>query len=190
MLELRQTRDLTKAEIRQLSRMSSVSVMRACSRDPLFWASLCVIVVGGATVFKAIKRYMFLAWCAGVFFPRWAEAVLLLALGSFLVMSVRMRNVAASSIGHLCKAGTRYAIREDGLAIEMPDAASFLPWRGMKKLKWNDWSLSIQLTDIQSVVIPNGPFEGQDVEAFCAELERRWWAARSQGDDAAAGGAA
>jgi hypothetical protein len=77
------------------------------------------------------------------------------------------------------KADRRFRIEKDGIVTGSSGIVSSIPWKAITDIVVDKDSVMIYLSPIQAISLPKAAFENQDVEAFCAELQRRWKHARA-----------
>jgi hypothetical protein len=75
--------------------------------------------------------------------------------------------------------GDRFVIAADGFRQIRPNAAFAYDWRGIERLICNDRYVACICSD-RAVLFAKAAFADQDVDGFCAELERRWHEGRRQ----------
>ncbi len=85
-----------------------------------------------------------------------------------------------------CLQGDRsLRLEADGIVARKSGVVSSIPWSAIHDIVvTKDWLL-IYLSPIETMSWPKAAFEGQDVEAFGAELVRRWQAQRTPSGAAA-----
>lgn len=80
-----------------------------------------------------------------------------------------------------CKANRQFRIRHDCLDVtETTGAVQLIPWRAITDIVPHNDLLMIYLSPFNAICLPKTAHEGQDVEGFCAELQRRWAAHRGE----------
>jgi YcxB-like protein len=77
------------------------------------------------------------------------------------------------------RANRRFCLEQDALVICEPSGVtSRVPWSAVLNVISRDDLLMIYLTPADSISLPKAAFEGQDVDAFGAELVCRWQSSR------------
>lgn len=79
------------------------------------------------------------------------------------------------------KADRRFRIEEDGIVTVGSGVVSSIQWKAMTDIVVDRDSVMIYLSPLQTISLPKAAFENQDVEAFYAELVRRWNRAKAGG---------
>ena len=74
-------------------------------------------------------------------------------------------------------ANNRFVIQADGLRSVGADSEALFRWRGIVQPIRTDRFIAIGSSG-RWLLLAKAAFENQDVERFCAELDRRWHAAR------------
>lgn len=87
------------------------------------------------------------------------------------------------------KAGRRFRIEESGIVAMESGGVASVPWKAITDIVVDKDSIAIYVSPLQTVSLPKAAFENQDVEGFCAELQRRWQASKTDLDSAAAASA-
>ena len=73
------------------------------------------------------------------------------------------------------KADRRFRIQEDGVIVTSASGVvSSIPWTAIFDIVADKDSLMIYLSPAEALSIPKAACESQDVERFCADLQRRW----------------
>jgi YcxB-like protein len=173
-IEIVQTRDITQPEAKQISRAAWRVIFQECRRSWLYWLFYAFTMAGfGAAVFAFI-RFANLAACTGGQFPLWGKLAIVVTAGSYLAWRSQMLRVVAAGNREKIRAGNRYALTQDGITIDMVGMVTILPWRSIRSVSERAPLFLIHLSRVQVTVLPKAAFGGQDVDGFCAELERRW----------------
>jgi hypothetical protein len=76
-------------------------------------------------------------------------------------------------------ANRRFRIEERGIVAMSGGIVSSIPWSAISDIVADKDSLMIYLSQINAISLPKAAFENQDVEGFCAELQRRWQQTRN-----------
>jgi hypothetical protein len=172
-IEIVQTRDITQSEAKQISRAAWRVIFQECRRSWLYWLFYALTMGGfGAAVF-AFLEFVNLVACTGVQFPLWGKLAIVVAAGSYFGWRFQMLRVVATGNREKIRAGNRYALTPDGVTIDMAGMVTMLPWRCIRALSEHRSLFLIHLSRVQVTVLPKAAFDGQDVDGFCAELERR-----------------
>ncbi|WP_119302573.1 YcxB family protein [Dongia deserti] len=172
-LSIVQARDTTLAEGKQMSTVAWRHIAATCRRDPLFWAFQ--LLVSGALLFAMVSLIEFANQSADASsFYTWSPATIPLAFVAFSAMQSRVRIVAGRGNAEMSKAGSRYAIDGRGLTIEGKECLTHLSWQCILQVTVSDPFFAVRVSSIHTYAFPKAAFDAQQVEHFCAELERRW----------------
>jgi hypothetical protein len=147
--------------------------------DPIYWVLMIAMISCIVLVTYAFSHFAYLARCAGIRFPVWAELAFFAAIGLMFAMRIRAARAVAQLNQQKYRAGSRYMITDAGLSIDMQGMLTQLPWRCMPSVSNSPSHLYIYLNAAQVIAIIKAAFEGQDVDAFSAELMRRWQGQRA-----------
>ncbi len=82
----------------------------------------------------------------------------------------RARNICADAV---------YTLGVDGISRRHGGVNFSCGWRDIKTLGQDSNHLVAHINPVYALQIAKATFAGQDAESFCAELERRWQAAKS-----------
>lgn len=175
-LEIVQTRDLTRGEAKRMSHFASHALFRAARGDPLYWI-FKLVGLGGVVVGCAMLT-AFLMSDASAVIPTWSLLSLLIGYAAYHAMTSRARRTIIRANHELHRAGTRYRLTNGGLEIDWENISAHFAWRSMQALADYKPSFLICIGLVQVAVLPKAACENQNVEAFCAELTRRWQAQR------------
>lgn len=73
------------------------------------------------------------------------------------------------------KSDRRFRIEENGvIATSAAGVVASIPWTAIYEIVADKDALMIYLSPAEAISLPKGACESQDVEGFCAELQRRW----------------
>lgn len=183
-LVLVQTRDVTGPEATQVYAAAVELQMPDMWRDLLLWFCYAgiflpwvVAIACGMALSVAFKDTE-----AAV--PSYAANALTLLLPSLmlfsaamLVLSRRLRTLAARGYSRYYAAGNRYILRAEGIGAVMRGTNWMIPWHRIASVASSDLLLVARIPPVQVIALPKDAFAGQDVAGFCAELERCWKAA-------------
>ena len=178
--EIVQARDLTPVEEMSLTkavlRLQDIASIRA--HDKVYWIASAVFAAGvGAAVF-AFAGFVDSVRCLGVHFPLWGLLAAIIAAVAYMTMWHRTQLKKAGGRARHYQAGTRFSMDDGGMSIAVPSMLTYLPWHGMTALDLDGEFFLIQLSSGHVTGLSKTSFANQDVEGFCAELQRRWHAAR------------
>ena len=173
-----QSRDLTLAEAKTLTKEVTRRYVRGLRQD--FWFRLAMTlycgalgVVGGIALTLSYGARLFapeVIWWTGI-------AVVAYFVGASAYRARYIRFIADANRS-ASPAGTRHAIDDRGYTIVHGGTVIFIPWSGIFDLEHLPALFLTATSRVQFWAITPAAFEGQDVDAFWAELERRWKAAR------------
>lgn len=178
-LEIVQTRDLDQTEARLVAVASSKRVIGAARRDWRYWAGR-ILMIGGLVVWLISLSALLKA--AGGDQPHGVYiflAVLAFAAGGILMVQ-RQYGALATATAAQFRAGTRYALQDDGLYIAMTGIHGLFQWRGITALVPSGPFLYVHVGSAHLTALPLAAIADQDVKGFCREMERRWHATRVQ----------
>jgi hypothetical protein len=113
--------------------------------------------------------------------PSWimVPAIVLVFWGLCRIWGRYYRRACAEIYQECLRGDRRLRLDADGIVISGSGIVSSIPWSAIRDIVANGEWLMIYLSSIQTISFPKAAFEGQDVEAFGAELVRRWQAHRA-----------
>lgn len=176
--EIVQSRDLTLAEAKALTKAVTQRYVRGLKRD--FWYRAAMIAHCGAMGVIVASALMLSYWfrCCS---PRpfwWVIVGVLFYFGGAIVYRVRFVHGVAQANRSASPMGTRHVIESRGYTIERDGQHTFIPWHRIIEIDNHPGLLLASTSAVHFWPITAAAFAGQDAHGFCAELERRWNAAR------------
>ena len=185
-LAIVQSRDLTMAEAKALTRAVTLRYLRGPRRD--FWYQLArFLSCGGLGVVMAIA--IVLSYSARYFAPLliWLAGIAIAAcfVGAFAHRARHVRFIADAN-RTASPAGTRHAIDDRGYTVAHGGMIIFIPWSGILDLERLPDVFLTATSRVQFWAIIPAAFESQDVDAFWSELDRRWHAGCAAAKDSVA----
>ena len=171
MTELIQSRNANASEALKIMRAQDAAFQHRLAADRGYrYARIAWIVL----VFGLLAAFFFASKMHWI--PR--VSVWLAGPAMFVVVSriwKRYYSRVCAEIYQECLRGDRrLRLDADGIVISGPGIVSSIPWFAIRDIVANSEWLMIYLSSIQTISFPKAAFEGQDVEAFGAELQRRW----------------
>jgi hypothetical protein len=121
----------------------------------------------------------------GVSYPLWGVLGFVVGGLSFLVSLIMAERLTAEVCRQRFRSGTRYTIRSDGLVVTINDIRTFYPWHGLQRFYPGGRYFLAYLSGLDALILAKAAFEHQDIDGFCAELQRRWQDHRAAGRAAA-----
>ncbi len=175
-LELRQTRELTVQEWREFMRVLRKQASQSATGKWLIAAGL---------VWWLVAAWLALSIVAAVHFLRpvapdlaWQLAIVAVAFCVVLFGNGRLSDFIRAKRQLRGDTDTIFLIEPDGFRARSPLFEVKGCWLGIPALVERDQYLVVMLTESIASIIVKSAFDGQDVSAFCAELQRRWKTAR------------
>lgn len=177
-LEIVQSRDLTLAEAKAITRFASRYHLRSFQRDPWHWPLRLFLALAFGLLAADSLFFNELLRCSGRDYSFWIIAVMLLFFTASL--SYRSRYLRFIALGNktTTRAGTRHSLDGMGYTIARDSQATTLSWHGIAAVENNPALAMVATSPVHCWPIVKAAFERQDVDAFWAELERRWKAAK------------
>ena len=177
-IELRQSRDFTRAEQRDLLRLWGNALWPDGAG---FLYNAPHYLFYGFAAFLALSAWMVIArlWPTE---PQLAAQLAIAAIGFALgfVLLQWVSNRAWRNLYWQNQApDDRYQITADGLRRVSARSDGLLRWRGIDRLIVMEHYVVV-ISGGSAVLLAKAALAGKDVEGFCAEIERRWHAARAQ----------
>lgn len=177
--EVVQTRELTRAEARKIDsaawRVSSP--YRYYASEAAFWVSSAGILLTVVAFILFLNR----AAPLGVSYPLWGVLGFVVGGLSFLLSLIIAEPLTADVRRQRFRSGTRYTIRSNGLVVIVNDIRTFYPWRSLQRLCLVGPYFLAYLSGLDAIILVRAAFEHQDIDGFCAELQRRWQDHRTAG---------
>jgi hypothetical protein len=178
-MELRQNRDLTPAELRGVEREWGLLLLDNMSRSRwypvlayLTYAFVGFLVLSVAmAVFSIEDGRPYLA-------PQLAFA-LAGSVACLIAADGYSRRLQRRIFWDRHRAGDRYLLGDRALETSSAEYRLALSWGGITRVANNDRRLVLLIGNSGVVFIVKAAFDGQDTEAFCAELVRRWQEGRA-----------
>lgn len=173
-LTITQTRDMSQAEAMMLTKTVNRAALAGFKRDPWYYPIMlphCValgvlvalaVVLGEAYRCCDPKLFWFAIIAVPVYFI------------SALLFRHRFLGTLATANKALWLQGTRHAIDGAGYSVGRDGQRSSLPWQSIVGIERKAGLLLLRNSPVHVWAIAPEACEGQDSEAFCAELERRW----------------
>ena len=177
-LEIVQSRDLTLAEAKTLTKFAARYHMRHVQRDPWHWPLRLFLALAFGLMAADSLFFNELLRCSGRDYSLWIIAIMLLFFTASLSYRSRYLRFIALSNKSTSRAGTRHNLDGMGYTIARDGHATVLSWRGIAAVESTPALAMVATSPVHCWPIVKAAFEGQDVDAFWAELERRWKAAR------------
>lgn len=176
--EVIETRGLTPEEAMALTRAVTQRYVRGLKRDPLYWAAVLAssIALGALVSLAVMLSYQFRC-CEPNLFWISIVAACALVIGASFFQRRYFRFIAAANRESL-PGGGRHAIDSAGYTIARHGQVTFLPWHRIADIETLPNLVLVATSRVTFWPIVTAAFAGQDVAGFCAELERRWSAAR------------
>jgi hypothetical protein len=170
-LELRQTRNLTPAELGAVSRDWSLLLHCAMGRSAYYrvigrltWAFLCLLAISVAMAAFALGD------------PSVAFLLVFAFVGtmaSWITVDRITRRLQQRIYWDRYRTGDRYALDERGILMTSADGEHLLLWQGIADATEKDGRFVMLTRSSGAAFLVKAAFEGQDADAFCAEIERR-----------------
>jgi hypothetical protein len=183
-LQIVQTRDIVRGEAFRMYRAIRRTGTKS-NRALLFRLLLIPAILGMGSAGSAFLIHFFKTANVGIPFPAWGEVGFVVgALSLWAIAFCRTRS-ATNENAEWFKAGNRYAVGDDGVTTTIRDVISFYPWHSLRDLRATGEYVLIFIANMHAVVLVKAAFESQDIEGFCAELQRRWQASKANFDGAA-----
>jgi hypothetical protein len=169
-LELRQTRNLTPAELGAVSRDWSLLLHRRMGRSIsyrlmgyLTWALICFLAISvGMAAFalddSSVALQLVLAFVA--------------TMATWVTVDRITRRLQQRIYWDRHRAGDRYALDARGILMISADGEHLLLWQGITDVTERDGRFVMLTNGSGAAFLVKAAFEGQDTDAFCAELER------------------
>lgn len=176
--EIVQSRDMTLAEAKTLTRAVTQKYMRNLRRDIWYHAALFIHSIGMVTLLISALQLAYLYRCCSPAVFWFVTVTALLFIGGTAVYYMRHFRGIANINRTASPAGSRHFIDAQGYTISLNEQRVFIPWHRIEEI---DRKPDLFLTGTSAVhfwPIPFDAFANQDVAGFCAELEQRWNAAR------------
>jgi hypothetical protein len=178
MMELIQSRNANKSEALAIMRAQGATFRRRLAAVPGYriarFAWLAVLVGVLAAYFLASTMHWIPRVPIWISIPAWFGV----AFGLCRIWSRYHCRICAEVYLGCVKGDRRLTLDADGLVIRGSGITSSIPWSSIWDIVTSkDW-LVIHLSPIDCLSLPAAAFEGQDVDAFAAELMRRWQAHR------------
>jgi hypothetical protein len=176
-LELRQSRDLTVAECGGTAWQWGSLLREKAGKDRFY--GIAVTALYGCLAFLLISLVRAIQVLDTVQ-PQAALQLTLAAIGAagcVVLVQWRMRRAQARNLDQF-RAGDRYFMTGDGLRREVPGGFGLIGWPSIAGILSSAERLTILTDRGGALILTKAAFTGQDVEAFGAELRRRWSAAR------------
>jgi len=172
--ELIQSRDVNVSEARAIMRAQGTAFGRqlaAFGNYRVVRIAWRIFLIG---LFAAFILAVRMHWLPRM--PIWVSlpVIFLVWYGLCRIWS-RYHGRACVAVYHESLKGDRsLRIEADGIVSSGSGIISSIPWSAIHDIVVNkDW-LVIHLSPIETMSVPKAACEGQDVEAFAAELTRRW----------------
>lgn len=176
-MELRQLRDLTIAECGGAAWQWGALLRDKAGKDRLYGIAVAALYGSLAILLMALVAAVNALELAR---PQLAVQLALAAIaaaGSVVLVQWRTRRAQARYLDQF-RAGDRYFMTPGGLRREVPGGFGLIGWPGIAGILDSRERLTILTDRGGALILTKAAFAGQDVEAFGAELRRRWAAAR------------
>ena len=177
-LVLQQSRDLTLAECGSAAAQWGALLREKAGKDRLY--GIAVTALYGTLAFLLIALFGAVKVLETAH-PQLALQLTLAAIaaaGCVLLVQWRTRVAQARYLDQF-RAGDRYFMTAEGLRRDVPGGFGLIGWPGIAGILMNPERLTILTDRGGALILTKAAFAGQDVEAFGAELRRRWSAARA-----------
>jgi hypothetical protein len=178
--EIVQSRDITLAEAKVLTRVITRKYMRNLKRDIWFRLALIAHCFGMAMLAVGALQLSYLYRCCSPTIFQLVVAATVLYIGGMIVYHLRYLR----GIGLLNKsaspAGSRHLIDAQGYSIARGGQRTFIPWHAIVEIDPRPGLFLTATSAVHFWPITKAAFADQDVDGFCVKLQRRWSAARER----------
>jgi hypothetical protein len=177
-LELHQSRDLTAAECGGAAWQWGSLLREKAGKDRLYGLALAALY--GSLAFLLISLFRSVKALDAIQ-PQLSLQLTLAAVaaaGCVVLVQWRTRRAQARYLDQF-RAGDRYFMTADGLRREVPGGFGLIGWPDIAGILSNAERLTILTDRGGALILTKAAFAGQDVDAFGAELRRRWSEARA-----------
>lgn len=180
-LEIRQTRDLTLAEGKAITKLATQYHLRGFRRDFWHWPLRVLLCLAFGAVIAGFFFLNEMLRCCGRDSTWWMIGVLLFY--SAACIAYRRRYLRFIALGNRATsgAGTRHLLDDAGYTIARAAQTTSLSWRGIASVERGPALAMIATSPVHCWPVVKAAFADQDVDGFFAELERRWKQARKDG---------
>jgi hypothetical protein len=179
MTELIQSRNANASEALTIMRAQGAAFQRQLAAYRGYRAARTaglVFFVGLLAVFILATK---MHWLPRVSSWITVPAIILVSWGLCRIWGRYYRRACAEIYQECPRGDRRLRLDADGIVISGPGIVSSIPWSAIRDIVANSEWFMIYLSSVQTISFPKAAFEGQDVEAFSAELMRRWQAHRA-----------
>ena len=175
-----QSRDMTLAEAKSLTRAVTRKYVRNLQRDIWYRIGLMAQCVGMVMLAVSALELGYLYRCCSPKVFWFVIGATALFVGGAVVYHVRHLRGVAQINKSTSPAGTRHLVDAQGYTIERNGQRIFTPWRRVEDVDRRPGLMLIGTSPIHFWPITLTAFAEQDVDGFCAELEQRWKQTREQ----------
>lgn len=176
--EIVQTRDMTLAEAKVLTRAMTQKYMRNLKRDIWYRAALIIHSAGMVVLLISALQLAYFYRCCSPSVFWFVTITTLLFIGGTAVYYMRYFRGIAKINRTASPAGSRHFIDAQGYTISLNEQRIFIPWHRIEEVDRKPDLFLTGTSEVHFWPITFAAFADQDVASFCTELEQRWNAAR------------